>query len=154
MKTHQFFKNRWSAICLLLVALVSVSCAQSPIVEKSPVVANQTMRMQTGRVCEEQALMTYPVLARQLDITGDVEIEFTLGDDGIPKDIKILNRYLNKYSVVDFDGKSRSVTNIFDDDAIKFIKSFRCATHNSKGSISGIRVRVPLNFSLTENVKK
>jgi outer membrane biosynthesis protein TonB len=154
MRSHQIFKHQRSVIYLLFTILVSVSFAQPPMQEKSSAVVNQTPRMQTGRVCEEQALMAYPVLARQLGVEGYLEMEFTLGDDGIPKDIKILSRRLNKYRVIGSDGNTQFVITIFDHDAIEFIKSFRCATHNSNGKISGTQVRVPLSFSLTEPVKK
>ncbi len=154
MRARQVFKHQWLMIYLLLTTAVSVSYAQPPMQEKSSVVSNQITRMQTGRVCGEQELMQYPVLARQLGVEGHIEMEFTLGDDGTPKDIKIISRRLNKYNVIGPDGNTQFVITIFDDDAIKFIKSFRCATHNSKGRISGTQVRVPLTFTLTENDKK
>jgi hypothetical protein len=153
-KSHQVFNHRWSVICLLLTTMMSVSYAQPPVHEKSLAAVNQTTRMQTGRVCEEQAPMRYPTRARQLGIEGELEMEFVIGDGVTPIDIKIFRSQLNKYSAIGVDGKPQDVTNIFDDDAIKFIKSFHCATHNSQGKIPKSIVRVPLIFSLSGDVKK
>lgn len=152
--SKQVFNHQWSVIYLLLTTVISVSCAQPSLHKTSSAGVNQTTGMQVGRVCEEQAPMRYPARAQQLSIEGYLEMEFIIGDGVSPVDVRIFRSQLNKYSVIGLDGKTQDVTNIFDGDAIKFIKSFRCATHNSKGKIPKSVVRVPLNFSLTENVKK
>lgn len=90
----------------------------------------------------------YPPFARKNNVEGDLEVEFTMNEQGDYKNMRVISRKLSKTSVTDKDGNVIDVTNIFDREAMLYLSGCRCSS-GCPNPAKPLAVRVPLRFKLT-----
>jgi outer membrane biosynthesis protein TonB len=105
--------------------------------------------------CEEQkrnnpaCAIKYPPFARKNNVEGDIEVEFTVDEQGDYNDMRVISRKLSKTSVTDKEGNVTDVTHIFDRAAMSYLSGCRCSSGCPNPS-KPLTVRTPLRFKLTD----
>jgi Gram-negative bacterial TonB protein C-terminal len=149
MSTRRAIRRCIFSASILFTLLPSLAAnAQTPASDASAPGANTSADKSPRPACTNPVKIVYPPLARRNDVIGDLEVQATIGKDGNVRDIKILHRKLNKNAIIDRDGNSQDVTNIFDDEAIRVAKSFRCPQLDASGNPRELTFLMPLSFRL------
>jgi Gram-negative bacterial TonB protein C-terminal len=105
--------------------------------------------------CEEQkrnnpaCAIKYPPFARKNNVQGDIEVEFTVDEQGDYNNMRVISRKLSKTSVTDKGGNVTDVTHIFDLAAMQAASGCRCSS-GCPNPTKPVIVRTPFSFKLTD----
>jgi Gram-negative bacterial TonB protein C-terminal len=150
MKYRQPFGKTSLVIGIVVLLSATASLAQTPVDPQSATLSAADAASKNSCASQTQPpKLSYPKRARAMGITGVVVVQVRIDAEGVPQDVKVIERRLNKTSVTLPDGTAEDVTYIFDATATGFAQSLSCSKRAGKQGPRGVVIQVPLNFDLT-----
>ncbi len=150
--SHPAIKQSLRLLPFLFIAVYSSTALAQDYPGDTPVPASPAPKT-SNRTSENNSAnpacsIKYPPFARQHEVQGEVVVEYTMDENGNPKNVRVASRKLNKTSVRDRSGQLVDVTTVFDDAVLHALPGCRRPVSKYACPLP-LKIQVPFNFQLS-----